>query len=237
MGFDRIKDDVTHWETFSNSPPWFMTLSGYVSGGFSSTADQLKTESIDYFAAYLVGVTEHLEDAHGIEVDTIDPFNEHQHQLLGHAARGRRQPDRGRQEGAHMSPALQAKVVPALAAALEGSSTDAAISAMTRPTPARSPPTATRTSQAVGDQVSQLNVHTYGTGQRTTVRDIAKGEDKPLWMSEVGGNWSSTGQDFETMESGLGSAQHIVDDLRELEPSAWVFWQPVEDYANMAPGG
>ncbi len=39
------------------------------------------------------------------------------------------------------------------------------------------------------------------------------------------------------MEPGLGMADRIVDDLRELEPSAWVFWQPVEDYANMAPGG
>ena len=39
------------------------------------------------------------------------------------------------------------------------------------------------------------------------------------------------------MESGLGSAQHIVDDLRELEPRAWVFWQPVEDDDNMEPQG
>ncbi|MEK8226937.1 hypothetical protein NKG05_13890 [Oerskovia sp. M15] len=69
------------------------------------------------------------------------------------------------------------------------------------------------------------------------MRDIAKGEGKSLWMSEVGGFWSSTGQDFVSMESGLGSAQQIADDLRELEPSAWVFWQPVEDYTNMAPGG
>ena len=29
----------------------------------------------------------------------------------------------------------------------------------------------------------------------------------------------------------------MIDDLRELEPVAWVFWQPVEDYDNMKPGG
>lgn len=39
------------------------------------------------------------------------------------------------------------------------------------------------------------------------------------------------------MKPGLGLARHIVDDLRELEPSAWLFWQPVEDYDNMKPGG
>ena len=79
-------------------------------------------------------------------------------------------------------------------------------------------------------------MHTYGTGQRTTVRDIAKGEDKPLWMSEVEGSWGN-GQSFTDMAPGLGMAQRITDDLRELEPNAWVFWQPVEDYDNMKPGG
>ncbi|ANC32950.1 RICIN domain-containing protein [Isoptericola dokdonensis] len=234
---DRIKDEVTHWETFSNSPPWFMTVSGYVSGGFDANADQLKTDSIDDFADYLVGVTERLEDAHGIDVDTVDPFNEPNTNYWGTQLGADGNPTGGRQEGAHMGPGLQQQVIPALADALEGSSTDAVISAMDETNPGTFARNWNSYPDAVRDQVSQLNVHTYGTGQRTTVRDIAKGEDKPLWMSEVGGNWSSTGQDFETMESGLGSAQHIVDDLRELEPSAWVFWQPVEDYANMAPGG
>ena len=55
---DRIKKDITHWETFSNSPPWFMTESGYVSGGFDANTDQLKADSVDDFAAYLAGVDE-----------------------------------------------------------------------------------------------------------------------------------------------------------------------------------
>src|SRR3954470_19075760 len=32
---DRIKNRVTRWEAFSNSPPYFQTVSGYVSGGFT----------------------------------------------------------------------------------------------------------------------------------------------------------------------------------------------------------
>lgn len=234
---DRIKDDITHWETFSNSPPWFMTESGYVSGNFDAGADQLKPGSVDDFTSYLVGVTERLEDAHGIDVDTIDPFNEPNTDYWGTQLGEDGDPTGGRQEGAHMGPGLQQQVIPALAAELAGSTTDAVISAMDETNPGRFATNWNAYSDDVRDLVSQLNVHTYGTGQRTTVRDIAKGEDKPLWMSEVGGSWSSTGQDFESMESGLGSAQHIVDDLRELEPSAWVFWQPVEDYDNMAPGG
>ena len=234
---DRIKDDITHWETFSNSPPWFQTVSGYVSGGFDSNADQLKPGSIDDFAAYVVGATERLEDAHGIDVDTIDPFNEPNTNYWGTQLGADGNPTGGRQEGAHMGPGLQQQVIPALADAIGGSTTDAVISAMDETNPGRFATNWNAYPDAVRDQVAQLNVHTYGTGQRTTVRDIAKGEDKPLWMSEVGGSWSTTGQDFESMESGLGSAHQIVDDLRELEPSAWVFWQPVEDYDNMAPGG
>ncbi|GAB4000835.1 hypothetical protein GCM10029992_34190 [Glycomyces albus] len=84
--------------------------------------------------------------------------------------------------------------------------------------------------------VDQMNVHTYGTGGRTGVRDLAKGGDKPLWMSEVEGSFHSP-TDYETMETGLGIADRITDDLRELEPSAWVFWQPIEDSIPQQEGG
>ena len=53
-----------------------MTESGYVSGGFNASSEQLKPVAEAQFASYLVRVTEHLEDQYGIDVDTIDPFNE-----------------------------------------------------------------------------------------------------------------------------------------------------------------
>lgn len=233
---DRIKDDVTHWETFSNSPPWFMTESGYVSGGFDSSADQLKPESIEDFVRYLVGVTERLEDDHGIEVDTLDPFNEPNTPYWGTQLGEDGNPTGGRQEGAHIGPELQQDVLTALSPVLEESTTDADISAMDETNPGIFVNTWLSYPQEVRDLVDQLNVHTYGTGQRTSARDLAKGEDKPLWMSEVGGSWG-VGQNFVSMDPGLGIAGLIGDDLRELEPSAWVFWQPVEDFDNMAPGG
>ncbi|WP_458117325.1 Ig-like domain-containing protein [Arthrobacter sp. D2-10] len=233
---DRIKDDITHWEAFSNSPPWFQTVSGYVSGGFNSSADQLKTESIDEFNAYLLGAVERLEDAHGISVDTLDPFNEPNTPYWGTQLGPDGEPTGGRQEGAHMGPELQQKVLRSLAAQLPEADTDAVISAMDETNPGIFATNWNSYPQDVRDVVSQLNVHTYGTGQRTTVRDLAKAADKPLWMSEVGGSWGN-GQNFESMASGLGMAGRIADDLRELEPSAWVLWQPVEDYNNMKPGG
>ncbi|MDT0397516.1 MULTISPECIES: RICIN domain-containing protein [Streptomyces] len=233
---DRVKKDITHWETFSNSPPWFMTVSGYVSGGFDATADQLKTESVDDFAAYLAGATQRLEKAHGIEVDTVDPFNEPNTNYWSTRLGADGEPVGGRQEGAHIGPALQEKVLRALAPALKKAKTRAGISAMDETNPSIFAQNWNAYSPGARDLVDQMNVHTYGTGQRTTVRDIAKAEDKRLWMSEVGGDWGD-GQSFTDMRPGLGLAQRIVDDLRELEPRAWVFWQPVEDYDNMRPGG
>ncbi|MFH8612216.1 glycoside hydrolase [Streptomyces sp. NPDC018029] len=234
---DRIKGEIDHWETFSNSPPWFMTKSGYVSGGFDATEDQLKTESVDDFAAYLTGATERLEKAHGIEVDTIDPFNEPNTTYWSTRLGPDGRPVGGRQEGAHMGPGLQQKVIRALAPALAKSRTDAKISAMDETNPTLFAQNWNAYPAEVRDLVDQLNVHTYGTRDRTLVRDLAKAAKKPLWMSEVEGEWDPDGQDFTDMKSGLGLAQHMVDDLRELEPSAWVFWQPVEDYNNMKPGG
>ncbi|MFH8468617.1 glycoside hydrolase [Streptomyces sp. NPDC017991] len=233
---DRIKDDIDHWETFSNSPPWFMTKSGYVSGGFNATEDQLKTESVDDFAAYLAGATKRLEKAEGIKVDTIDPFNEPNTNYWSTRLGADGEPVGGRQEGAHIGPELQQKVIAALAPALKKAKAKADISAMDETNPSIFAQNWNTYPQEVRDLVGQLNVHTYGTGQRTTVRDLAKAADKPLWQSEVEGDWGD-GQSFTDMRPGLGLAQRIVDDLRELEPKAWVFWQPVEDYDNMKPGG
>ncbi|MPY57475.1 glycoside hydrolase [Streptomyces spongiae] len=233
---DRIKDDIDHWETFSNSPPWFMTVSGYVSGGFNATDDQLKTESIDDFAAYMAGATKRLEKAEGIKVDTVDPFNEPNTNYWSTRLGADGEPVGGRQEGAHIGPALQDKVIKALAPALKKARTKAEISAMDETNPSTFATNWSGYSTESRDLVDQMNVHTYGTGQRTTVRDISKAENKRLWMSEVEGDWGD-GQSFTDMRPGLGLAQRMVDDLRELEPRAWVFWQPVEDYDNMKPGG
>ncbi|WP_405608385.1 RICIN domain-containing protein [Streptomyces sp. NBC_00076] len=233
---DRIRKDITHWETFSNSPPWFMTESGYVSGNFDAGKDQLKADSVDDFAAYLAGATKRLEKAEGIKVDTVDPFNEPNTNYWGTKLGADGEPVGGRQEGAHIGPELQQKVLAALAPALKKAKVKSDISAMDETNPSIFAQNWNTYSQASRDLVDQMNVHTYGTGQRTTVRDLAKAADKPLWMSEVEGDWGD-GQSFTDMRPGLGLAQQMVNDLRELEPTAWVFWQPVEDYDNMKPGG
>ncbi|MER6155783.1 glycoside hydrolase [Streptomyces sp. NPDC001868] len=233
---DQIKDKVDTWEAFSNSPPWFQTVSGYVSGGFDANTDQIRADRVDEFAGYLVRVTEELEKRHGIDFDTIAPLNEPNTNYWGTQIGANGQPTGGRQEGAHAGPALQQKVVLALDKALEGARTDAEISAMDETNPTIFTQNWNAYDASARAALPQLNVHTYGTGMRTSARDIAKGADKKLWMSEVEGTWG-TGTDFTSMEPGLGIATRMVDDMRELEPSAWVFWQPVEDSIPQAAAG
>ncbi|GLY47063.1 RICIN domain-containing protein [Lentzea sp. NBRC 102530] len=232
---DRIKRDVTRWEAFSNSPPWFQTVSGYVSGGFDPNADQLREDRIGDFTAYLAQASAELERSHGIRFATVDPFNEpntpYWRTTLGQDGN----PTGGRQEGAHLGPTLQAKVVPAMAEALRANRVGATVSAPDETNPGLFADDWAGYPAAVRAQVGQVNVHTYGTARRTSARDIAKGAGKPLWMSEVDGHWG-TGQSFTSMDPGLGIAERVIDDLRELEPRAWLLWQAVEDYDNMKPG-
>ncbi|MDN3239604.1 RICIN domain-containing protein [Glycomyces tritici] len=226
---DQIKEDVTHWEAFSNSPPYFQTVSGYVSGGFDANTDQIRTDSVDEFATYLTEVMAHVEAEHGIEFDTVDPLNEPNTNYWGtQLGADGVQPTGGGQEGAHAGPELQQLVINALAAQLSESELDTVISAMDETNPGKFTTNWNAYTEQSRANVEQMNVHTYGTGGRTGVRDLAKGADKPLWMSEVGGAWTD-GQDYTSMENGLGMATRITDDLRELEPSAWVLWQPIED--------
>lgn len=235
---DAIKGNITHWEAFSNSPPYFLTQSGYVSGGINNpTSEQLAPADMKAFADYLVTVTDELERAHGITVDTIDPFNE-----PNTSSWQTRIGDNGwptsasRQEGAHIGPQAQNEMIAALHARLaqDGTHTHAVISAMDETNPSTFVTNWRTYTPESRQRVGQYNVHTYGSSDRPVVRDIAKIDGTPLWMSEVEGDWSpGKGLDLTEMGNGLGMAQHITDDLRELEPTAWVFWQPVEDLYNM----
>ncbi len=235
-----LKDRITKWEAFSNSPPYFLTQSGYASGGINNaSSEQLAPADMDKFAGYLVKVVEHIEQTEGIHFDTLEPFNEPNTNYWGTTIpEGSTWPtSASRQEGAHIGPQRQDQMIAALAARLAAPSTttDVSISAMDETNPSRFVTNWNGWSQSSRDEVSQLNVHTYGTSSRSMVRDIAKTSDKPLWMSEVEGNWDSSGAGFNqtNIDNGLGIAGHMIDDLRELEPRAWVFWQPVEDLYNM----
>ncbi|WP_082104311.1 discoidin domain-containing protein [Demequina soli] len=234
---NAIKDKVTRWEAFSNSPPYFLTQSGFVSGGIGNgSTEQLAAADMDAFAGYLVNVVERLEADTGISFDTLDPFNEPNTSYWSTTLGANGWPTTAsRQEGAHIGASAQDAMIKALRDRLArpDTTTDVGIAAMDETNPSIFATNWNTWSVESKAAVTQLNVHTYGTSGRLVARDIAKASDKPLSMSEVGGDWDGTGFNTVNIDNGLGLASHMVDDLRELEPSDWTFWQPVEDLYNM----
>ncbi|MEU6309408.1 glycoside hydrolase [Streptomyces sp. NPDC047014] len=213
------------FEAFSNSPPYFMTRSGLVSGAADPWQDNLRPGQYERFAAYLVGALRRVQHSTGITFGSLSPVNE---PGTGYWRAG------GGQEGSHWSPSSQAAMIKALRAELDREGLDTRIAAMDETDPHLFRAHWDSYDGATRAALGRLSTHTYGTGGRTGVRDIAKGTRTPLWMSEVdlGG---SVPQSFTDMRPALDLADRITDDLTQLEPRAWVMWQAVEDYENMTP--
>ena len=212
------------FEAFSNSAPYFMTQSGYVSGNWNSNNDNLKPDQYTNFASYLTEVVDHLQQDTGIQFKTLSPVNEPNTNYWG---------AKGRQEGSHWAPASQAKIIDEVKKQLTEKGLETVVSAMdeTNPSTFRKDWDAYNTDTR--NNIGQLNVHTYGTGERIGARDIAKAAGKRLWMSEV--DLSVGGQNHEDIMPGLAISERIQADIQQLEPEAWVLWQAVEDEVNMRP--
>ena len=63
-------------EAFSNSPPYWMTVSGCASGASSGSTSNLPTNNYSLFADYLTEVVKYYKNTHGITFRTLEPLNE-----------------------------------------------------------------------------------------------------------------------------------------------------------------
>ena len=63
-------------EVFSNSPPYFMTVSGCSSGGKNPRSNNLREDCYTEFAEYLVHVTDYIQRELGVTVTSLSPMNE-----------------------------------------------------------------------------------------------------------------------------------------------------------------
>ncbi|MGW7141085.1 glycoside hydrolase [Streptomyces xanthophaeus] len=213
------------FEAFSNSPPYFMTHSGRVSGAVDPTQDNLRSDQYERFAAYLTGALRRVQDSTGVEFDSVSPVNE---PSTDYWRAG------GRQEGSHWAPGSQARMITTLRAELDAQGLRTPVAAMDETDPDRFRANWEAYENPARSALGRLNTHTYGTDGRSGPRDIAKGAHTALWMSEVdlGG---SVPQSFTDMSPALDLAGRIADDLTGLEARAWLLWQAVEDHENMTP--
>ncbi|MEH7010870.1 glycoside hydrolase [Neobacillus niacini] len=213
------------FEAFSNSAPYFMTKSGYVSGNWHYGDENLKADQFENFAVYLTTVVDHLQKDLDIEFKTLSPTNEPSGFWEA----------KGRQEGSNWPVPAQMKMINEVKKQLDQKQLNTVVSAMDESTPPGFRENWEQYNAETRANIGQLNVHTYWPEHQIGVRDIAKSSSKRLWMSEVDLSPGGIGQNHTDIRTGLGLSERITSDIQKLEPEAWVLWQAIEDEVNMNP--
>jgi len=203
-----------HVEAFANSPPWWMTVSGSVTGaeGNSGHNDNLQSAHETDFASYLATVVSNLTVLDGINFELVTPMNEPEGPW-GFATNA------GAQEGCHMDSGQQARVVNDLRSALNTERAFATGIDAPETYAEGDAATAINAYGSATNNVAVLTSHTYGTKNIAGLHALAVGQNKPLWISEY------TDKDG----SGLTMARRIHDDITGTGARAWMTWQVVDD--------
>ena len=170
-------------EAFSNSPPYFMTVSGCSSGNEEPSEDNLREDSVNAFACYMADVIEHWAQEGVINFQSVSPMNEPATSYWGAFSE--------KQEGCHFSQGesqsrilvalnkeLENKGINILISASDETSIDAAITSYQHLTP------------EAAEVVDRIDTHSYQGTMRKMLRSTAEDAGVNLWMSEVDGTFS-----------------------------------------------
>ncbi len=213
------------FEAFSNSPPWWMTVSGCVSGNVNG-ADNLKSDHFTAFAEYLASVAGYYRETWGITFRTVEPFNE---PSSGYWKIN------GGQEGCgfkkEQSAIIRELGKQLVAKGLFGATMVSAADETSLDQTVKS--FASYDDSAFGF-LSQINSHSYGGWQsRRSVDSLAKALKMNLWQSESG----PLGKGNDPSDITMWMSHVIIQDLRIMKPNAWIDWQvcdPVADWMTIA---
>jgi galactan endo-1,6-beta-galactosidase len=217
-------------ELFSNSPPWWMCYNHSASGArpFLPTlsGDNLQGWNYHQFATYLAVVVQYFRDNQGIPVNYIEPFNE-PYSLPWVLGGWWTYP--GYQEGCNFAPDTQAAVLnylnqeissrhqPVGLTASDENSMDLAVDTLSSWCSPSDP----------SSLLAKINVHGYdgqcpyrgsARGELRALVNRLAGQPKKLWMSEYG----------DDDPSGCTMATSIMMDMSQLQPDAWIYWQPID---------
>lgn len=203
---------ANHVVAFANSPPWWMTVSGSVTGAVNGT-NNLQVGYENDFAIYLATVVSNLGVLDGVHFDYVTPMNEPS-DAWKYA--------NGKQEGCHMSISQQSSVVAYLDDQLALSAPSSGIDAPEDYSEQESVSDLDGYTLSSLDTVALVTTHTYSANDASGLRSVAASINRPLWVDEYG---DSDG-------TGLTMARRIHDDITELGARAWVYWQVVDNAAG-----
>ena len=200
---------VNIFEAFANSPPYWMTISGSVTGAKRGNENNLDTKHVRDFADYLATVVAHFKDQEGIVFRTLEPFNESTSNWwqLGK-----------NQEGYHCDSHYQAWIIGFVGRALAQRNLTTRISASDENSIDATLGVFKSYPASVRDFVSQINTHSYNGNKTVELNKTAAAANKVLWQSEYGDNDAS----------GMSLSYRILIDLKYLRPAAWIYWQAVD---------
>ncbi|MCR5599627.1 MAG: discoidin domain-containing protein [Ruminococcus sp.] len=212
-------------EMFSNSPPYYMTNSGCSSGAIDSGKNNLRDDKYPDFAEYLAEVTAHYENEWGIHVQSITPMNEPYTNYWGAYS--------NKQEGCHFDQgASMDKIYQELAKSLKKRGlNDIIISANDESVIDTQISSWNKMSADTKALIGRIDTHTYGGSQRAELKNTAVSAGRNLWMSEVDGG-AVSGNSAGEMGAGLWLANRITVDLNELNSSAWILWQVIDNHIS-----
>ena len=208
-------------EVFSNSPPYFMTVSGCSSGSENATDNNLKDECVTDFAKYLAHVSKYIETEKGIKIKSVAPMNEpNTNYWKMHSPK---------QEGCHLDPGkMQSEVIVETRKAFDEEGLSHIILAASDETSTSKQVTAYKKyTDEAKKAIGRISTHTYMVHRMKTLSDLRKRDGFNLWQSET--DWSGTaGENAGDMASGLWFAKKIIKDINGLSPSAWIMWLTID---------
>lgn len=201
-------------EGFSNSAPWWMTVSG-CAGGAVDGGPNLKPKSEEAFADYLADVAEHYRHTLGVTFSSLEPFNEPDSAWWK---------ERGNQEGMAVPHEQQARLIRLLRSKLDSRGMHS--TAVSAPDDNSITGTIDALSSYDGKTLAalgQVNTHSYFGSDRDKLRELAAADGKPIWQSETG-PLKVSGPEYGKI---MTVARRIIQDFNGLHPEVWCMWQVV----------
>lgn len=214
-------------EAFSNSPPYFMTVSGCSSGSKNAITNNLKKSCIGSFAEYLADVCGYIEKNLNIKIKSLAAMNEPFTDFWKAYSQ--------KQEGCFVMPGkMQSDILVNTAQALRKRGlSDIIVTASDETKTSRQYIAMKLLSKEALSVVDRISTHTYAPAT-PQIGNLARKKGKNIWMSET--DWSSvSGENSGEMGPALWLGEKIIEDINTISPSAWVIWQIVAAYISKIP--
>ena len=212
-------------EMFSNSPPYYMTKSGCSSGGKDPNVNNLRDDCYDDFAEYFAEVCAHYENTLGVDIQSATPLNEPYTNFWSAYSY--------KQEGCHFDQGeSESNIILELQKSMDKRGLGDVILSGTDETSIDTQiDSYNKLSSDAKKAIDRIDTHTYSGSKRSQLKELAIKEGKNLWMSEVDGS-GTAGTNAGEMSSALWLANRITVDVNEMNASAWIMWQVIDNHIS-----